>query len=97
LPADLLSRRPDILAARARIDAATQGRTAAHADFYPNINLMAAIGFQAVGLASLFSADRFSMRGAFARNMPAPPPTWISRWPTITRPWWARCARPPTL
>jgi NodT family efflux transporter outer membrane factor (OMF) lipoprotein len=57
LPADLLSRRPDILAARARIDAALHGRAAAHADFYPNIDLTAALGFQAVGLGSLFSAS----------------------------------------
>ncbi len=70
LPADLLSRRPDILAARARIDAATQGRTAAHADFYPNINLIAAIGFQAVGLSSLFSADALTMGAGPAIHLP---------------------------
>lgn len=57
LPADLLSRRPDILAAQARIDAALHGREAARADFYPNIDLTAALGFQAVGLGSLFSAS----------------------------------------
>ena len=45
LPADLLARRPDILAAHARISAALHGREAAHADFYPNIDLAAAIGF----------------------------------------------------
>src|SRR5580698_8999959 len=38
LPADLLARRPDILAAEARVEAAANGREAAHADFYPNIN-----------------------------------------------------------
>jgi NodT family efflux transporter outer membrane factor (OMF) lipoprotein len=56
LPADLLARRPDILAAHARITAAVRGRDAAHADFYPNIDLAAFAGFQAVGLANLFSA-----------------------------------------
>src|SRR6185312_2962086 len=50
LPADLLARRPDILAARARIEAAMEGRKAAHADFYPDINLAAMVGFQAIGL-----------------------------------------------
>ena len=55
LPADLLARRPDILAALARINAAVRGRDAAHADFYPNIDLAAAAGLQAVGLANLFS------------------------------------------
>lgn len=54
LPADLLARRPDIAAARARIRAALNGRDAAHADFYPNIDLTAALGFQAVGLGNLF-------------------------------------------
>lgn len=57
LPADLLSRRPDILAARARIAAALHGREAAHADFYPNIDLTAALGVQAVGLGNLFGAS----------------------------------------
>jgi NodT family efflux transporter outer membrane factor (OMF) lipoprotein len=57
LPADLLARRPDILAAHARIRAAVGGRDAAHAEFYPNIDLAAALGFQAVGLSNLFSGD----------------------------------------
>jgi NodT family efflux transporter outer membrane factor (OMF) lipoprotein len=57
LPADLLSRRPDVQAARARIDVALHGREVAHADFYPNIDLTAALGFQAVGLGSLFSGS----------------------------------------
>ena len=56
LPADLLARRPDILAAQARIAAAASGREAAHADFYPNIDLAAFAGLQAVGLASMFSS-----------------------------------------
>ena len=57
LPADLLSRRPDILAAQMRIRAAMRGREAAHADFYPNIDLTAALGFQAIGFGNLFSGD----------------------------------------
>ena len=55
LPADLLARRPDILAAQARINAAMHGREAAHADFYPNIDLAAAIGFQSIGLDNIFA------------------------------------------
>ncbi len=55
LPADLLARRPDILAARARIDAAMHGREAAHADFYPDIDLAAALGFQSIGLDNVFA------------------------------------------
>lgn len=49
IPANLLSRRPDIVAARWRIDAATQGIKVGKADFYPNINLSAAFGFDAFG------------------------------------------------
>ena len=54
LPADLLSRRPDIQAAHMRVKAAIAGRDAAHADFYPNIDLTAALGFQAIGFGNLF-------------------------------------------
>jgi NodT family efflux transporter outer membrane factor (OMF) lipoprotein len=70
LPADLLARRPDILAARARVDAAAKGREAAHADFYPNINLTAAIGFQAIGLSNLISGDAFTMGVGPAIHLP---------------------------
>ena len=56
LPLDLLSRRPDILAAKARVDAATAGRAAAKAAFYPDINLKAFAGFQAVGLDKLLES-----------------------------------------
>ena len=70
LPADLLSRRPDIAAARLRITAAMRGRDAAHADFYPNINIAAAIGLQAVGLPSLFSADALTMGAGPALHLP---------------------------
>ena len=58
LPADLLARRPDILAARARIQAAVKDREAAHADFYPDINLEALAGFQSLGLANLLTGGR---------------------------------------
>ncbi len=50
LPLDLLGRRPDILAARARIEAAASARVAARAAFYPEINLNAFVGMQAIGL-----------------------------------------------
>ncbi len=56
LPADLLGRRPDVLAARARIDAATAGRSAARAAFYPDINLIAFAGTAAIGFNNLFNA-----------------------------------------
>ncbi|HQR23528.1 MAG TPA: efflux transporter outer membrane subunit [Steroidobacteraceae bacterium] len=57
LPADLLAHRPDIAAAKARITAAQAGRTAAHAAFYPNVNLIGFAGFTAVSLGSLPKGD----------------------------------------
>lgn len=53
LPIDLLAHRPDVLAARERVEAATAGRAAAHAAFYPNVSLTALVGFQAIGLDEL--------------------------------------------
>jgi NodT family efflux transporter outer membrane factor (OMF) lipoprotein len=70
LPADLLARRPDILAARARIDAAMAGRKAAHAAFYPDINLVAMVGFQAIGLSNLISGDSFTYGAGPAIHLP---------------------------
>lgn len=55
LPADLLGRRPDLLAGLARIDAAAAGRKVARTAFYPNVNLLAVAGFQAIGLGALAS------------------------------------------
>jgi NodT family efflux transporter outer membrane factor (OMF) lipoprotein len=57
LPADLLAHRPDVAAAKARVAAAQAGRSAAHAAFYPNINLIGFAGFTAIGLDSLPKGD----------------------------------------
>jgi NodT family efflux transporter outer membrane factor (OMF) lipoprotein len=54
LPADLLGHRPDVLAARDRIEAARAGQAAAEAAFYPDINLTAFAGTSAVGFDNLF-------------------------------------------
>lgn len=55
LPADLLARRADIAAALARIDAATAGRERARLAFYPDVNLVGAAGWAALGLDRLFT------------------------------------------
>ncbi|GAB3551573.1 efflux transporter outer membrane subunit [Noviherbaspirillum agri] len=60
LPLDLLGRRPELAAQRARIAAATGDAEAAKAQFYPNINLNAMIGFQAIGLDRLLDAGSFT-------------------------------------
>lgn len=57
LPMDLLAHRPDVIAAKTRIDAATADRAAAKAAFYPDISLRAFAGFQAVGLDKLLDSN----------------------------------------
>jgi NodT family efflux transporter outer membrane factor (OMF) lipoprotein len=56
LAADLLGRRPDIVGARWRAEAASKRIGVAKAEFYPDINLAADIGFQALGLPNWFAA-----------------------------------------
>jgi len=51
---DLIGRRPDIIAARWRAEAASAHIKQAHAAFYPNINLRGFLGFEALGLGNLF-------------------------------------------
>lgn len=56
LPVDLLGRRADVAAARWRVEAATQDVTNAKAQFYPNVNLVAFAGFQAIGFDNLLNS-----------------------------------------
>jgi NodT family efflux transporter outer membrane factor (OMF) lipoprotein len=56
LPLELLGRRPDIVAAKLRVQAATAKIAATRAAFYPNINLSAAGGLASLSLGSLFSS-----------------------------------------
>ncbi|MEN3749944.1 efflux transporter outer membrane subunit [Sphingomonas sp. HF-S3] len=53
---DLIGRRPDIAAARARAEAAGKRIDVAHADFFPSINLSAMIGLQSLGLSNLIDS-----------------------------------------
>ncbi len=70
LPMDLLAHRPDIAAARARVDAATAGREAAHAASYPDVSLKAFVGTQAIGLDKLFDADSLVYGAGPAIHLP---------------------------
>jgi NodT family efflux transporter outer membrane factor (OMF) lipoprotein len=65
LPADLVSRRPDIVAARWRVDATLHDVKEAKAEFYPDINLSAALGLDALGFGRfLTAASRTASAGA---------------------------------
>jgi NodT family efflux transporter outer membrane factor (OMF) lipoprotein len=70
LPAELLGRRPDIVAARAQVESALHGVKAAEADFYPNVNLTAFAGFQSFGLSTLFDAQSRVFGGGPALSLP---------------------------
>jgi NodT family efflux transporter outer membrane factor (OMF) lipoprotein len=70
LPADLLARRPDILAAQARIDASVAGRKVARTAFYPNVNLVGLAGWAAIGLGPLFSASALNYGAGPAIHLP---------------------------
>jgi NodT family efflux transporter outer membrane factor (OMF) lipoprotein len=60
LPADLstalIARRPDLVAARWRAEAASERIDVAHAAFYPNVNLVGLIGVQSLGIGNLINA-----------------------------------------
>ena len=70
LPVDLLGRRPDVTAARWRVEAAARGVAASEAAFYPNVNLVAFAGLQAVGLSKLFDANDAIVGGGPALSLP---------------------------
>lgn len=70
LPADLLARRPDVLAAQARIAAAAAGRHVARKAFYPNVNLLGLVGLQALGIGNLFSSDAATYGAGAAIHLP---------------------------
>ncbi|MBS0464956.1 MAG: efflux transporter outer membrane subunit [Proteobacteria bacterium] len=64
LPSGLLARRPDIVAARWRVEAAARGIAAMKAQFYPNINLSVSAGLASNSLTTLFEAPaRFAQLG----------------------------------
>ncbi|MDB5775309.1 MAG: MarR family transcriptional regulator [Herbaspirillum sp.] len=66
LPLDLLGRRPDIVAARWQVEAASGGIKVAKALFYPDINLSASIGFE-----SLLNNNPFTRASSAAAFGPA--------------------------
>lgn len=64
LPADLIGRRPDVIAARSRAQAAASRIKEARAAFYPNVNLAGLIGLQSLGIGDLVkSGSTFGTAG----------------------------------
>ncbi|MBL8650875.1 MAG: efflux transporter outer membrane subunit [Sphingopyxis sp.] len=66
----LIGRRPDIVAARLRSEAAGQRIDVAKADFYPNIGLSALVGLQSLGLSNLFDKGSEYGNGGVALSLP---------------------------
>jgi NodT family efflux transporter outer membrane factor (OMF) lipoprotein len=56
LPAELIGRRPDVVAQRWRIEAAGREIASAKAQFYPNVNLVAFVGLQTLAASNLLAA-----------------------------------------
>ena len=53
---DLVGRRPDVAAARVRVEAAAERIKVARADFYPNVSISGLIGLSSLGLGNFFQA-----------------------------------------
>ncbi|HEV7287631.1 efflux transporter outer membrane subunit [Sphingomonas sp.] len=56
IPAELIGRRPDLIAARERAEAGQSRIDQARAAFYPSINLTGLIGFQALDIGKVFAS-----------------------------------------
>ncbi len=63
IPAELIGRRPDVIAQRWRVEALGKQIDVAKAAFYPNINLSAFIGFESIGLSQFINSVS-AVRGA---------------------------------
>ena len=70
LSLDLLGRRPDIVAARLRTEAAAHRIDQRKAGFYPSVNLLAFAGFQSVGIDNLFKSASQSACAGPAISLP---------------------------
>lgn len=70
LPANLLERRADLLAAKARLDAAWAGRRVARADFFPTVDLRAFLGVSALGMSQLLASQALTYGTGPAVHIP---------------------------
>ena len=70
VPADLIARRPDIVAARWQVEAATSDVKEAKAEFFPDINLSVAAGFDAFGWGRFFTSSSRQFNAGPAIHLP---------------------------
>ncbi|MGY3264614.1 efflux transporter outer membrane subunit [Lysobacter sp. HA35] len=70
IPSQLLGARPDVVAARWRAEAASQGIRASKTAFYPSVNLSALVGVAATTLGDLFSTNALLTQGGPAISLP---------------------------
>jgi NodT family efflux transporter outer membrane factor (OMF) lipoprotein len=70
LPSELLGHRPDVVAARWRVEAAGESIHVAKAAFYPTVNLNALVGLASGHLSDLFSSDAVLANGGPALSLP---------------------------
>ncbi|NKF22866.1 efflux transporter outer membrane subunit [Solimonas marina] len=57
LPAELIGRRPDIVARRWQVEAAGEGIKVAKSRFYPNVNISAMVGLESLGFYHYLNTD----------------------------------------
>ncbi|MDH0866637.1 efflux transporter outer membrane subunit [Mitsuaria sp. GD03876] len=67
---DLLGRRPDLAAARARVEATAQDIRVARAQFYPSVSLTAFVGLNAIGMDELFKSGSRQFGAGPALHLP---------------------------
>jgi NodT family efflux transporter outer membrane factor (OMF) lipoprotein len=70
IPAELLGHRADVVAARWRVESELQSVHEAKAAFYPNINLTAFVGLEAIGLSQWLTADSRMLGAGPAISLP---------------------------
>ncbi len=72
IPLALVGHRPDVVASRWRVAAYARDIDAARADFYPNVNLAASVGFSAVqgGMLDFLDSDKFTYSAGPVLSLP---------------------------
>lgn len=72
LPLELVGRRPDVVASRWKVAAQAKGVDVARAEFYPNVDLVASLGYSAVGggMLEFITAQKFTYSAGPAISLP---------------------------